>query len=285
MNKHAAIRTDLAREARLSHPALSGVSEKSGFSEEFEWTRIDVTTDRAAKKLDKPKGRYIGITMPKSTLTDREARARCAALAARELSALLPDGETLVIGLGNRYITPDALGTKAAESVLVTRHIKNLFGDVLPENLRSVASFCTGVLGATGLETVEVVSALTAKLRPKSVLVIDSLAAGDVSHLGTVLQMNDTGIAPGAGIGNRQTALNRRTLGVPVIALGIPLVISAETLARGENGEAGEPVWEDFSVTPKDIDLLVMNGAKLLCETIDRALYGKDAEILRNLLQ
>ncbi len=279
------MRTDLAKEAKKAVPNLKGVSESSETIDGLECVRIAVQTQEAARRLDKPIGTYVSITMPKETLYDRASAEACAHVAAGELVSLLPkDGTILVIGLGNRYITADALGTKTAEHILVTRHLFRTFSDLLPEGTRTVCSFCTGVLGVTGIETVEIVSAVTNRLRPDGVLIVDSLAAGAPEHLGTVLQMNDTGISPGAGIGNFRASLNRETLGVPVAAIGIPLVVGAEALLGDDDPNASEALSGLF-VTPKDIDLLVRNAAKMLALAINTAIHAKNAPILQNLLQ
>ena len=279
------MRTDLAGEAKKEFPDLPGVTETRETADGFELVRIDVETKEAAERIEKPIGRYVTITMPKETLYDRAAASLLARFAATELEKMLPrDGTVLVVGLGNRYITADALGTKTAEHILVTRHLRQAFSELLPKDTRPVCSFCTGVLGVTGIETVEIVSAVAGRLRPGAVLVVDSLAAGAPEHPGTVLQMNDTGISPGAGIGNFRASLNKETLGVPVTAIGIPLVVGANALI-GEADETARQAMSGLFVTPKDIDLLVKNAAKLLAEAINTALHAKNAPILQNLLQ
>lgn len=284
------MRTDLAKEAMRTFPELSGVTEQIETEDGMETAIVSVKTRQAAARLDKPIGTYISVTLPEDGLTDRSQRGRCAKVCAKYLETLLPqEGELLIIGLGNRYITADALGTKTAESVLVTRHLFESFLDLLPHSTRCVSAFCTGVLGVTGMETIEVVSALTHKIRPNGVVVIDSLAAGEIAHLGTVLQMNDTGISPGAGIGNFQPSLNKISLGVPVIAIGMPLVVSAPALISEASGMEEDDTRLDavrtLCVTPKDIDLLVQNASKLLSDTINLAVHQKNVGILQNLLQ
>ena len=277
------MRTDIAKEARENFPELQGIIEEKTVHDGFERLRITVQTEAAAKQLDKPIGIYSTVSFPQNTLLSEDTRATCAEEIANELTVLLPKhGEILVVGLGNRYITADALGTKTVENVLVTRHVRNRFSDVLPKHTRSVAAFCAGVLGVTGMETVEVVSALCDKVRPDAVLVVDSLAAGNAAHIGAVVQMNDTGISPGAGIGNYQPSLNRDTIGVPVIAIGMPLVIGIDALLAGTDSIS---VDKGYSVTPKDIDVLVSNASKLLSLSINTALYRKNHASLKKLLQ
>ena len=278
------IRTDLAREARASCPDMAGVTETVRQAGALECVRIAVETEAAARRLDKPQGVYVSVSMPKETLFDRVQAEEAAAVAAQELIRLLPQsGTVLVIGLGNRYVTADALGTKTAEHILVTRHLKREFADVLPPGTRPVCSLCAGVLGVTGIETVEIVSAVAERVRADALIVVDSLAAGKPEHLGTVLQMNDTGIAPGAGIGNFRASLNRKTVGAPVIAVGIPLVVGANALVSRRTKQVSDALSGLF-VTPKDIDLIVKNASKLLALSINRALHAKNLPILQTML-
>ncbi len=277
------MRTDIAKEAREHFPELQGIKEEKREHDGYEIVRITVETEVAAKQLDKPIGIYSTVSFPQDTLLSEDKRNRCAEDIANELMTMLPkQGEVLVVGLGNRYITADALGTKTVENILVTRHIRELFSDVLPKRTRSVAAFCTGVLGVTGMETAEVVSALCDKIRPEAVVVVDSLAAGSAAHIGTVVQMNDTGISPGAGIGNFQPSLNRETVGVPVIAVGMPLVIGIDALL---SEAVSIPEDKGYSVTPKDVDALVRNAARLLSLSINTALHRDNRTILQKLLQ
>ncbi len=283
------MRTDLAKESRTRFQDLPGIREERKELYGLEALTITVETEEAAKRLDKPMGIYSTLTFPQELLKNGDVLALSRAAAAL-LNILLPkEGHILVIGLGNRYITADSLGTKTAENMMVTRHLLEGFSDLLPRGIREVSSFCAGVLGVTGLETVEVVSALCEKIHPKAVLVVDSLAASDPVHLGSVLQMNDSGISPGAGIGNFQTSLNRQTLDVPVIAIGIPLVVDTMAVIRsvcpGNVPETVENGIRDLCMTPKDIDLIARNGARLLTESIHRALYGKNCSALKKLLQ
>lgn len=284
------MRTDLAKEARRTYPNIPGIREEKEHMDTHEIHRITVETDEAARELDKPKGIYTTIQISNDMMLDRNGRATVSKAVSAELEALLTDvGSVMVVGLGNRYITADALGTKTAENIFVTRHIQTHLADVLPQNTRTVTSFCANVLGVTGMETVEVVSALGAKIQPELILVVDSLAASDPKHIGTVIQMNDSGISPGAGIGNFRVALNRKTLGIPVVAIGIPLVVGADAIVRSVGGETMNALaqndWNGMTVTPKDIDALVRDAARVLSEGINRALFGDNYTELENLLQ
>ncbi len=278
------MRTDLAKEAKANFPDLAGIREEVYEKAGKTCTRISVETEEAARHLDKPMGIYTTVSFPYETLLSVDERMSAAQFVADELRILLPEtGEILAVGLGNRYITADALGTKTIENVLITRHIRERFADILPSGTRSVCAFCTGVLGVTGMETIEVVMALCEKIHPAAIVIVDSLAANKPEHIGTVIQMNDTGISPGAGIGNFQTTLNRQTVGVPVIALGMPLVIGMDALQNdyGSLKQRGS----GYSVTPKDIDLLVKDAAKLLSLSLNLAFYGREYTSLQKLLQ
>ena len=223
--------------------------------------------------------------MPADYLMDRGARMLVSKTLAKELSDLYGGKRNaLVIGLGNRYVTADALGTKTAEYVLVTRHIHLHMHDVLPENTPNVASFCANVLGVTGLETAEVVTALTQQIRPELVVLIDSLAAASPQHLGCLIQCNDSGIAPGAGVGNFRQSLTERLLGVPVVALGVPLVVSAEAIVN-QTGRQTDDAIKALIVTPKDIDAMVRDASRILSDAINLSLYGDSYTELEKLLR
>ena len=177
----------------------------------------------------------------------------------------MPEASVLVVGLGNRAITPDAVGPDAMQSVLVTRHLCAQ----LPEQFgrfRSVAALTPGVLGTTGVESAELVRAMTDRLHPDAVIVVDALACAEFDRLGRTVQLTDTGITPGSGVGNDRAGLDRTTLGVPVAAIGLPTVIDAGSLAD-------DPRAEQMFVTPRDIDAVVRDAAKLIGYGIDLALH------------
>ena len=281
------MRTDLAKESRTQAADCPGVCEQSEYKGGLEILRIDVVTDRAAKLLDKPKGRYVSITAPAAYFMDREARARTAKALAKELEAMYGERRSaLVIGLGNRYITADALGTRTAEYVLVTRHIHMHMREMLPKGTPVVSSFCANVLGVTGMETAEVVKALTGAIRPELVILIDSLAAAKTEHLGCLIQCNDSGIAPGAGVGNFRTILTKELLGVPVVAVGVPMVVSAEAILQSVGCKGGrDPLLQDLIVTPKDIDAIVKDAARVLSDAINLSLFGDNYTELEKILR
>ena len=241
-------------------------------------TRLHIRTDRAARALGKPQGAYITVEVP--PLTDNEETlGKAAGLVANELTALLPaEGSVLVVGLGNRAITPDALGPESADMVLATRHIGGEFArSVGLDDLRPTAVLTPGVLGQTGTESGEIVRGVCTVVHPVAVVVVDALAARSVARLGCTVQLCDTGIAPGSGVGNNRQPLNAETLGVPVIGMGVPTVVDAATLARefsdrGEEAPDLTPRGAQMMVTPREVDVMIHRAARLVAMAINGAL-------------
>lgn len=256
------MRTDLAAEClRDSESLPQGVLCHSQPLKEGRLFLVEINSEEGAKAIGKPKGVYITLEGPPLWEENAHAPERAEALAAG-LKALLPEkGSVLVVGLGNREITPDALGPAVAEQILVTRHLAEIF----PE-LRTVAAISPNVLGKTGLEAVEMIRAVTEEVQPSAVIVVDAMAAASVERLGTTVQLSNSGIVPGAGVLNARKALNQETLQVPVIALGIPTVVDVSELG-------GESLSEPMMCTPRQIDQLIQRGATFLAACINRALH------------
>ena len=256
-------RTDLAVEAavncRLGEEDILQQTEKIG---SLTIHRTRVLTPRGETAVGKPKGRYITACLPPLTDDERDLTQH-AALIGKELAAMLPpEGTVLVVGLGNRTVTPDALGPATADLVLATRHIGGEFARAAGlTDLRPTAVMTPGVLGQTGTESSETVRGVCREIHPCAVIVVDALAAGEAQRLGRTVQLCDSGIAPGSGVGNDRRPLNREVLGVPVIAMGIPTVVDAAM-------EGCAPMM----VTPREIDLMIARGAKLLAMSIHAAL-------------
>ncbi len=281
------MRTDLAMESKTAVKALSGIREETAETDGVKITRIDVLDEKAAKILDKPIGRYVTVAAASTDFMDRARRREIAKLVSKELSEMAESVKSsLVIGLGNRYVTADALGTKTAEYVLVTRHVHMHMRDVLPEGTPVTSSFCANVLGVTGMETAEVVTALTERIKPELVILIDSLAAASIEHIGCVIQCNDSGIAPGSGVGNFRTMLTKELLKTSVIAIGVPTVVSAETIVRECGGASSESeALNDLIVAPKDVDAMVRDLARVLSDAINLMLFGDSYASLEQLLR
>ncbi|MEG1651530.1 MAG: GPR endopeptidase [Oscillospiraceae bacterium] len=264
-----AIRTDLAVE-------LYDKGEKKDDAEKSEKfignVKVTTLTSQDNKK-------YTTITV--ENFTNERAADEAHIAIKGELGKYINTQETvLVIGIGNTAITPDALGPKTAARVLATRHIpQKLVTEVGLTGLRSVAVLSPGVLGQTGVETKEIISALIEKTKPAAVLTIDALAARDIKRLGTTIQITNTGISPGSGVGNRRAEISETTMGVPVIALGVPTVVDAATLVYELTGEENKDI--NMIVTPSDIDTLIDNASEVIAAAINCALHPEvDEEIL-----
>ena len=233
--------------------------------------------ERSAEALMRPQGRYVTVHLP--PLTDNEVQTEeWACVIAEELTDLLPKtGPVLVVGLGNEAITPDAFGPRAASMVLATRHIRGEFARAAGlTDLRPVAVLRHDVLGYTGMESAEQAAAVCSQIAPAAVIAVDALAAGSLSRLGCTVQLSDSGIAPGSGVGNARLPLGEQQLGVPVIGIGVPTVVDAVTVAQEltgtDGGEAVSPRGNAMMVTPREIDLLVARAARLVAMAVNAAL-------------
>lgn len=277
-------RTDLALEEQqaVSQPLGEDVCQ----AYEQDGCRVTRMTLRGedAQRLHKPEGIYVTVELP--PISDHvDGEERYLQVVAGELSKLLPEqGLVLVAGLGNRAITPDALGPKVTDQILATRHIAGELARIMGTGeLRPVAAISPNVLGNTGMETFELLHSLTRELQPAAIVAIDALAARNVSRLGCTVQLSDAGIAPGAGVGNNRPQLNRESLGVPVIGMGVPTVVDLTTLAADlldtepdaltqQQRTLTEPRGASMVVTPREVDLLIQRAARLLAMAINTAL-------------
>ncbi len=268
------IRTDLAWET-IENRTLSDVKQEKWQDGTLEFYHLTVGKEEA-KILGKPQGQYITALLP--TLTDHEqGLEEMAEKLGRQLQRLIPSqGTVLVAGLGNPAITPDAIGPLTASHVLATRHIQGEFARSAGlEDLRPTAVISPDVLGNTGVESSEIVASVCKAIQADAVIAVDALAARNLGRLGCTVQLCDTGIAPGSGVGNNRKALCRENLGVPVIGLGIPTVVDAVTLARdltGLDSEDVTPHGTAMMVTPREVDIMVDRAARLLAMTIHAAL-------------
>ncbi len=302
-------RTDLAMESiGDDRGATEGVYVDEQMLGNISRTRIVIETQQAAKALARPCGEYITLSCEGLSHCDTENRNRLIQLIAQAVRAMLPkEGQVLVVGLGNRNVTADALGTRVVEKLLVTRHLREALAEEMTGNLRGVSAIAPGVLGLTGIETAELCRGLIGHVQPVAVIAIDALAAYDSARICTTVQITDTGIEPGSGVGNHRLGLTRDTLGVKVIAVGVPMVVYASTIARdavaqlmneyglmdADSNEAADMLLHKVSesylgemvVTPREIDEMVLSVADLLGEGLNRALQpGLDAETLHTFL-
>lgn len=286
------IRTDLAMES-FGHggEGMPGVHVNHWEEMGVSLTEVVVETEEASRALGKAAGVYMTLECPAIRQRDLDARLAMANLLGEEMARMLPgEGEApvLVIGLGNRRITPDSLGPQTIDRTLVTRHMFEQLPGFADERMRSVCALAPGVLGVTGIETMEMVEALVAKVRPRAILCVDSLAARAAGRIGTAIQLTDTGIQPGSGVGNHRRSLTRETLGVPVIAVGMPTVIYAATLTRDAMETLSPDTAEDdldrveqelltgaqgeMVVTPREIDEIISDTAGVIATAVNRAL-------------
>jgi len=267
------MRTDLAVESFGGDDIPEGVSrEKRGKS--FEITEIVIHEDSCLELLGKGKGRYITLE-GRSLSRFADDYDEMVIEFATELSRLVPDGEVLVVGLGNNDITPDALGPQVVSKVLATRHLRSELGDEIGflASLRRVSSFAGGVLGQTGIETSEIVRAIADKLQPAAIIAVDALACSDVERLGTTIQLSDTGISPGSGVSNTRSELSQKQFGVPVIAIGVPTVVDMHTIVKSLTGIDTQADVPNMMVTPRDIDRLTERASQLIAFGINLALH------------
>lgn len=278
------LRTDLAVEAReLAGGSVKGIDYKTYSESGLSISRLTVKTEKAKQTLGKDIGTYITVALPSLTDNFTSTDKRLEAIG-REIRRLIPvNGLILVVGLGNEEITPDALGPKTALKVLATRHIQGeLARSAGLDGLRPVAVMNTGVTGQTGIETGEYILSVVKRIRPNAVVVIDALASRRLERLGTTLQISDAGISPGAGVGNHRTRINKDTIGVPVISVGVPTVVDVQTLAGDLLGLERQGELENLPklsrnmvVIPREIDLLTERASRLLGFALNAALQDK----------
>ena len=285
----ADIRTDLAEEAhsfyikRNNLNKTDGVTARTEKGSVYSVTRVRIETPDAAKRLQKPVGSYV--TLHSEHLKTGLYTQELSEAVACEIKKLLPkekkDPLILVAGLGNKRATPDALGPRVTDQVIITRH--------MPESdaFSNVCALSPGVLGITGIETAEIFSSVAKDVRPDLVIAVDALASGNAENLGTTVQLSDTGINPGSGVHNRRNALNSETLGAPVIALGVPTVCDSSSLLRSAflsspdiDEEDSEALishlfssGETMMVTPKNIDAVIERSSIVLSRAINLALH------------
>ncbi|HHY38634.1 MAG TPA: GPR endopeptidase [Clostridia bacterium] len=305
------VRTDLAIEEteRLADETgsreIPGVKVEEEIQGAVKITRVSIQTEEGAHAMGKEIGTYVTVEAPPLLERNRILEDGISKALAKEFSAvaaLKPDQSVLVVGLGNWNATPDALGPKVVGEILVTRHLRDYVPPELKGNLRAVAAISPGVLGLTGIETMEIVKGIVDRIRPDLVVAVDALCARNIQRILSTIQIADTGISPGSGVGNRRTGLNRDTLGVPVVAIGVPTVVRAITIAsetidtlvnrlsgfhklfqilRAMGGEDKEALIDEvlrpsvgsLVVTPKEIDTLIQETSRVIAGGLNAALH------------
>lgn len=297
------VRTDLAMEAKeLVTEEISGVEEIQYQKQNMQITHVTIKDKTAAQTMGKPIGKYVTIETKNMGNKDTKNISEVAEVLSEELKSIYTikkDDTILIIGLGNQDITPDSVGPKTVREVLVTRHLFEYMPEVMDERMCRVSALAPGVLGTTGIETGEIVFGLVEKIKPTLVLAVDALVSLHAQRVATTIQMTDTGIHPGSGVGNKRRALNTETLGVPVIAIGVPTILDTGGFFREnlfsfiesipkemisekqkDNLMTRVSFWEDdsFFVTPKDMDELSDTVSSILALGIDLWLHHEMTE-------
>ena len=314
------VRTDLTLEAhellreravreKKEDEGIPGVEVENTGDAEIKITRVRVVSPAGESAIGKPMGNYITLEVPGLRENDQVLYENTCKALAKELTGMLKLDDktlTLVVGLGNWNVTPDALGPKVVSSMMVTRHLLEYLPDQVDKGVRPVCAVAPGVLGITGIETGEIIKGIVERVKPDYVIAIDALASRKMDRINTTIQVADTGIAPGSGVGNKRMELSRATLGVPVIAIGVPTVVDAATMVndtidlvldsmieqapqgtefykmmksinRDEKYSMIKEVLEPYSgnlvVTPKEIDDVIKRISKVIANGLNIALH------------
>ena len=295
----ASERRDIYQKANNLEDQIDGIeSQKEEIDENIKVERVKITNENGQNAIGKPIGNYVTIDIKNLKIAQEEELKKSSEVLSNELRKIIDahidkKGEILVVGLGNIYVTPDSLGPKVINEIDVTRHIINYLPQYVEEGTRMVSAISPGVLGTTGIETVEILKGIVDNINPKLVIVIDALASRSIERISSTVQISDTGIVPGAGVGNTRSEISQKTLGIPVIAIGIPTVVETAVLVNDcldlfitklqdeaksndylnklknednyeEIKEALVPKDYNLIVTPKEIDDLIENMAQIV---------------------
>ncbi len=290
------IRTDLAIEnreiynkAKNLEDEIPGVKVESEKSDDVSITRVIIETNEGAEALNKPIGKYITLDIPNNNEITLEDEHNISKNIAKELKNVLENNpkNILVVGLGNQKITADSLGPKVISKLDITRHILQFAPEEIEPNTNSVCAISPGVLGTTGIETSEILQGIINKVKPDVLIAIDALAARRIERINTTIQISNSGIHPGSGVGNRRKGLTKDTLGIPVVAVGVPTVVDANTITNDivdklledniSENDKEKIITEltknnNYVVTPKDIDDAILSLSDLLAQGINDAL-------------
>ena len=307
-------RTDLASERRDIYQKsnnigkeIDGIESKAEeINENIKLEKVKITNENGEKVIGKPIGNYITIDVKNLKIIQEDDLQKAADILSKELKQILDNhidekGEVLVVGLGNIYVTPDSLGPKVINEIEVTRHIINYMPQYVEEGTRMVSAIAPGVLGTTGIETLEILKGIVDNIKPKLIIAIDALASRSIERISSTVQLSDTGIVPGAGVGNKRNEISINTLGIPVVAIGIPTVVETAVLVNDsldlfieklqDNAKSNEylnnlkeadnyeeikeiliPKDYNLIVTPKEIDDLIENMKEIVSRGINQAL-------------
>ena len=300
-------RRDIYRKANKLEGDIPGIkTEEKIENEHIKSNIVDIVNEQGEQALGKPIGKYVTFDLKNLRLADEDELESSAVIISEELKNIINDkidknGEVLVIGLGNQFVTPDSLGPKVVSEIEVTRHLIKYAPECVVPGARSVSAVAPGVLGTTGIETLEIVKGIVDNIKPKLLIVIDSLSSKSIERISSTIQISNTGIVPGAGVGNTRKELSKKTLGIPVIAMGVPMVVdlatitdeclnlfigklqneakSNDSLNQLKNQDNYEDIKEalipnDYNmiVTPKEVDDLIENMKEIVARSINYAL-------------
>lgn len=308
------IYTDLAVEAReLYHEKndveIQGVSVDVEEKENYTITRVEVLDKNGMEIMGKPIGKYITVEVPSMNNADEDLKDEISLILSDEIKKMglnKPESKILIIGLGNWNISSDALGPRIVERILVTRQYFVNFNKDYDDTMSSVAAMAPGVMGITGIESIDIIQGVVERIKPDLLIAVDALASRKMNRVGTTIQLSDTGISPGSGVGNKRKTLNKENLGIPVLSIGIPTVVDAATMvsdtldliinAMKEDAEVGKefykildeleeeeryslvsevlnPFMANTIVTPKDIDVLIDDTSAIIANALNIALH------------
>jgi spore protease len=307
------VRTDLAIEAKEiyqkeSNGRIQGVKVEEEYEGDVKISKVSILDEIGERAMGKPVGTYVTIDIPQVTHYDGDTMDEVSEVMAKVLTPMIKLEKSmtaLVVGLGNSNITPDALGPMVISKLMITRHLKELVPDSIDEDIRPVAAISPGVLGTTGIETGEIIKGVVEKIKPNLIICIDALASRKMERVNRTIQIGDTGISPGSGVGNKRMEISQRTLGIPTIAIGVPTVVDAATMANDtidlaidemtkQATSGGEfynmlrsidknekqrmieeilnPYIGNLMVTPKEVDLVIDSLSKVIANGINIAL-------------
>lgn len=299
-------RNEIYKKANNISTNVDGIEAEEDEAENIKIGRVNIVNENGEQAIGKPQGAYVTLDIKNIKTIQHEEIEKVANVLANELRNLINKHITdvddiLVVGLGNIYVTPDALGPKVVPEIEVTRHILQYMPKAMPEDTRPVSAIAPGVLGITGIETMEILKGIVDNVKPKMLIVIDALASRNIERISSSIQLSDTGIVPGAGVENTRKEISEKTLGIPVVALGIPTVVdlasitndcirifiedlqqkamSNDTLNKLKDTDNYEQIKEALNVgkynmivTPKEIDELIENMKEIVALGINQAL-------------
>lgn len=279
-------RRDLYKNANKVEDEIKGIECEEVEKDDIKITRVKITNSEGEKALDRKMGNYITIDLKRVNNITTEKEDMIINTFSEELKKIIEENsnqgdEVLIVGLGNLYATPDSLGSKVVQNIEITRHIKIYLPNAIDPNTRSVSAITPGVLGTTGVETIEIVKGIVDNIKPKFVIAIDSLCSKNIDRINKSIQIADTGIIPGGGVGNKQEELSKETLGIPVIGIGVPTVLDAATIVTDTLNTCKINISENeivekmklnncnFIVTPKEIDSLIESMSTIISDGIN----------------